>query len=138
MRWLAILAVGLALSVQSVGAQGGERTLLDMTVLVTPPDASQQCVDLPAGTLTASLQWAGNLDGPTWPVQFHWLGYRGSDPSASLTLVTTRSGVSSSVPLQGGVYCYGVQNMVNVAPDAPLFTLTQYTQPVALRLTLTR
>jgi hypothetical protein len=118
-----------------------EHVLLDMQMWLLPGAGDGSCAWLESGTLTVQLQAVKpDQSGPAqpWPVEFSFAGYRGGDGPATIdTTLSSLAPTSTSVPLQGDrLYCFSVQNLVQVPADADMATRTQYWQPVNVHMAI--
>lgn len=110
------------------------RVVMDTVYVVFPPDYDGSSVELDAGALTTTVELVG--EGPTRPVHFQLMGYRGSDEAATIDLGLSASNPSQSVTreLAGGLYNVLMQNQWPVSPEAGLATITNYSQRVRVRM----
>ena len=136
---LVVLALVLALALL-LGAPTGhraaaqdappQRVIADMVIRTLPLEGEGHCIVLEAGHLTVTLQLVG--DTPSRPVSFAFVGYRGSDPAATIGARPSLSTATFTAPLSGGLYCYTLQNETPVPPDAGLALITNLDQQVAM------
>jgi hypothetical protein len=135
-RWLLLAALLLPLlSRPALAAEPPtERILIDATFRVIPPADGPPCMAIEPGTLTvqvANLEERSNVR----PTTFHFQGYRGSDSGVQLAVVINQQETSTTVHLEGALYCWYLSVYAPVADDAPMATRSNYTQTVTLRMT---
>jgi len=112
-----------------------DRVVFDATVSVLPGGSGAPCMLLEAGRLTIRASLVG--DSEPRPTTIGLNGYRGSDPGASMSMALDRQESTVTVPLTGGtLYCWGVNVTAAVSPNAGLAELTNYSQLVAIKMTL--
>jgi hypothetical protein len=114
---------------------------MDMQVSLVPTQPDGFCALLEAGTLVVNLQAVSpgtDSRGRPWPVEFSFYGYRGFDEPATIdTTISSTVPTTVSAPLQGdNLYCFSLQNLVQVPQNAGNATLTQFTQPVSVRMSI--
>jgi hypothetical protein len=127
---------------QSMPASSSARVVFDATVMVVPPSGEAPCVRLEAGQLTVRVRNTGTSPwgGPTpelHPTGFRFFGYRGGDPRGRVDLPVTSDESSAAATLAGGVYCWVLDVDAPVSTSTNLAIRTNYTQFIALRITLT-
>jgi hypothetical protein len=90
------------------------------------------------GPVDAHIGQGQDGRGRPWPVEFTFYGYRGADPGASMdTTISSLAATTVSAAVQGGgLYCFYLRNLVQVAPDPSNAERTQYWQGVNLRMAI--
>jgi hypothetical protein len=140
----AVAAVALALAFSPTAAQemppsfsanaqasSGARALVDLTIRVQPPSPEGHCMTLNRGTVEATAQLTGDT---TRPVRFQFWAPRGGDDAAGIVFSLQPTPTTMATSVQGGVYCYSVQNQgaTTASPDGRFDW-----QDMTLRLTFT-
>src|SRR4051812_33345662 len=116
----AMLAAVLALVVMvwPAAAQAPtDQTIMDAIIVLHPPDISNLCMDIGAGTLTVMSQvTTAPADGAKRQIAFDLNGYQG-DQNAGLRTFPGPSSITATTQLTGAMYCWRLW----VAPwDLPL------------------
>jgi hypothetical protein len=117
------------------------QVVFDATVMVVPPTVIGPGVRLAAGQLTVDISNTGSFPwgGPApdaQPVGFRLFSYLDSDPRGRVDVPVTADGSTATVPLAGGVYCWVLDVDAPVSTSTAAATRTNYSQFVALRMTL--
>jgi hypothetical protein len=145
----------------------GTQTLTDMTVYVLPESGPAShlatatpylCLDLPAGTLTATVR---QLPQPPWPASAPrpegyfmdpemmqpitlyshggWDGrLQSPNPPPALSLFADREPASQVITLTSpGIYCWGLRSAVSRQPDASGVDQRMLARRVTVRMTFT-
>jgi hypothetical protein len=108
------------------------RIIADAIVWVTPAQPGATCLVLAPGGLTAIVHLAGH--DPEALVTFSFAGEDAADPAASLRMDVGADPQGWTVPLQGGRYCYSLNNWGPVADDPQGSPVRELGQDVVLQL----
>jgi hypothetical protein len=136
------LCGGSVPSVQPLAAQASapiplpvaqsERVIAGMLIRVLPSEGEGHCIMLDPGRLRVTAQTVGNA--PARPVEFAFVGYRGSDTPATIHTDVTRTSRVFTAMVQGVLYCYNVANRGTVPRGAGFAQITNLDALVSLRM----
>jgi len=108
------------------------RVIVDSVVWVTPPQTGATCLVLPPGELTAVVQLVGDHSDAI--VTFSFAGDESRDPAASIRIDVSASSAGWTVPLDGGRYCYLLNNWGPVTDNPRGTPVRELGRDVALQL----
>ena len=106
--------------------------IANATVWVTPPQTAPTCVVLAPGELTALVHLA--RPDPEALVTFSFAGEDAADPAATMRLDVGADPQGSTVALQGGRYCYGLNNWGPITDNPQGTPIRELGQDVVLQL----